>query len=333
MPHSCEQSVAQQSLSRRELLAQSVAAGAFSAVAAMAAAPAIAQDTRRSKKDRPTAETFTYCLNTSTIRGQGLGLVAEVELAAKAGYQAIEPWLGEIDKYAKEGGSLPDLRKRIADLGLTVASAIGFAGWIVEDDAQRAKGLEQAKRDMELVRALGGTRIAAPPAGATDKTVALPDAARRYRALLELGERAGVTPQVEVWGFSKSLSRLAETVYVAVESGHPAACVLPDVYHLYKGGSGFDTLKLLSGVAVQVFHVNDYPAVPERATINDSHRVYPGDGVAPLRQMVRDLWAAGFRGTLSLELFNRDYWREDAEAVARTGLAKMRAMVEKAFEA
>jgi sugar phosphate isomerase/epimerase len=224
-------------------------------MAAMATTPAIAQDTRRSEKDRPAVEAFTYCLNTSTIRGQGLGLVAEVELAAKAGYQAIEPWLGELDKYAKEGGSLPDLRKRIADRGLKVASAIGFAGWIVDDDAQRTKGLDQAKRDMELVRALGGTRIAAPPAGATDKTVALPDAARRYRALLELGERIGVTPQVEVWGFSKSLSRLAETVYVAVESGHPAACVLPDVYHLHKGGSGFDTLKLLSGVAVQVFHV------------------------------------------------------------------------------
>ncbi len=327
MPHADSLAANDSVLSRRELLAQSAAVGALAAVA-MAASP---NDTRAAEKDRPAAEPL-YSLNTSTIRGQALGLVAEIELAAKAGYQAVEPWLFELDKYAKEGGSLPDLRKRIADLGLKVPSSIGFAPWIVDDDAARAKGLEAAKRDMELVRAIGGMRIAAPPAGATDKTVSLADAARRYRALLELGETMGVTPQVEVWGFSKSLTRLSETAYVALESGHPAACVLPDIYHLHKGGSGFHTTKLLSGLAVHMFHVNDYPAVPERAAITDAHRVYPGDGVAPLRQIVRDLRASGFRGYLSLELFNRDYWKQDAEQVARTGLAKMREMVHKSLE-
>ena len=32
---------------------------------------------------------FRFCLNTATIRGQKLGIVKEVEVAAKAGYQAI----------------------------------------------------------------------------------------------------------------------------------------------------------------------------------------------------------------------------------------------------
>ena len=137
----------------------------------------------------------------------------------------------------------------------------------------------------------------------------------------------GIIPQCEVWGFSKTLNRLGETVYVAVESRHPKACVLPDVYHLYKGGSDFEGLKLLSGTAVQVFHINDYPAEPGREGISDAHRVYPGDGIAPLKEILRDLRLAGFRGFLSLELFNRDYWKQDALAVAKTGLEKMKAVV------
>src|SRR5262249_31565922 len=136
----------------------------------------------------------------------------------------------------------------------------------------------------------------------------------------------------EVWGFSKTMSRLAETVYVAVESRHPRACVLPDVYHLYKGGSGFDSLKLLSGTAVQVFHMNDYPAEPPRETITDAHRVYPGDGVAPLKTILKDMRQAGFRGILSLELFNPDYWKQDALVVGKTGLEKMRAAVRSSLE-
>ena len=138
-----------------------------------------------------------------------------------------------------------------------------------------------------------------------------------------MGAAIGVVPQVELWGFSKTLNRLAETVYVATESGHPQACVLPDIYHLHKGGSSFDSMKLLSGVAVQVFHMNDYPANPPRESIKDEHRIYPGDGIAPLKATLRDMWKAGFRGVLSLELFNRGYWEQDALLVAKTRATKM----------
>jgi sugar phosphate isomerase/epimerase len=271
-------------------------------------------------------------LNTSTIRGQKLGIEQEIDLAAKAGYDAIEPWINEIDDYVKQGGSLKDLAKRIRDHGLKVASAIGFAQWIVDDDAQRAKGLEEAKRTMDLVAQLGGTHIAAPPAGATDKPgLDLFQAAKRYGALVDLGRQMGVAPQVEVWGFSKNLSRLGETVFVAVESGRRDACLLLDVYHIYKGGSDFNGIKLLGGAGMHVFHVNDYPASPPRDTITDADRVYPGDGVAPLDQLFRDLRDAGFCGVLSLELFNRTYWERDALEVVRTGLEKTRAAVHKAL--
>ncbi len=161
----------------------------------------------------------------------------------KPATQAIEPWINEIEAYVKQGGSLPDLKKRISDLGLTVESAIGFAEWIVDDDARRTKGLEQARRDMDLVQQIGGKRIAAPAAGATDVTnIDYLKAAERYRALLALGDHFGVVPQVEVWGFSKTLTRLGQAVMVAIESNHPKACVLADVYHLYKGGSDFEGL-------------------------------------------------------------------------------------------
>jgi sugar phosphate isomerase/epimerase len=71
--------------------------------------------------------------------------------------------------------------------------------------------------------------------------------------------------------------------------------------------------------------MNDYPADPPRETIRDEHRVYPGDGIAPVAQILRGLKANGFQGALSLELFNRQLWEQDAMDVARTGLEKMRA--------
>jgi 2-keto-myo-inositol isomerase len=319
-------------LDRRQLLSRAAGVLAAGAIAGnVLADESSAPPTKPSPA--PVAEPFGYCLNTSTIRDAKLPLAEVVELSAKAGWQGLELWVGDIQRFAEEGGSLGDLKKRIADLGLVVASAIAFAPWVVDDDAERAAGLEQAKREMEIVRQIGGQRIAAPPAGATNQTnLNLDQAAKRYRDLLIAGDAIGVVPQLEVWGFSKSLSRLSEAMYVAAEARHEKACILPDVYHLHKGGSDFAGLRLLSGQAVHVIHVNDYPAASSREVLRDADRIYPGDGVAPLSSIFRDMYAAGFRGMLSLELFNPDYGKQDPLTVARTGLEKTRVAVLSAFE-
>ncbi len=277
---------------------------------------------------RTAAEPFGYCLNTGTLRGHKLPFAETVDIAIQAGYQGLEPWLTELRAHVESGGKLADLAKRMSDAGMTVESVIGFAEWIVDDDQQRAQGLDQAKRDMEIVQQIGGKRLAAPPAGATKlPTLDLYKAADRYRKLIEVGADFGVVPQLELWGFSASLKRLSEVLFVATECGHEKACVLLDVYHLYKGGTDFESLRMLNGRTMHVLHMNDYPANPPRDMISDAHRVYPGDGIAPLNAILRTLRDQGFRGTLSLELFNRDYWSQDPVQVARTGLEKMRVAV------
>jgi len=144
--------------------------------------------------------------------------------------------------------------------------------------------------------------------------------------VLDVGDEMGVVPQLELWG-SSPLHTVGQAALVAADAGHPKASLLLDAYHIYKGGGNFAGLRLLGPLAMHAFHLNDYPADPPRETINDSHRVMPGDGVAPLRDVLRTLRDIGFRGWLSLELFNRDYWQKPADEVAKTGLAKMKAAV------
>ena len=308
-------------LSRRELL------GGMLTVPLM---PTLLQ-TRES--DEQQAANFSYCLNTSTIMGQKLGLVREIEIAAHAGYDGVEIWIPTLHQYLEGGGSLKELDQRIRDLGIKVENAIGFANWIVDEHDVRMAGLEQAKKEMDLLAQIGCHRLAAPPAGATNRAgLDLDQAAERFRALCELGEEMTVAPQLEIWGFSKNLFRLSQILYVAAESGYAEIRILPDVYHLYKGGSDFDGLKLLNPKTVEIFHINDYPAEPNRAEIQDKDRVYPGLGIAPMNDILRSLNHPDHPTILSLELFNRDYWKRDPMEVAKTGLTKIKAAVEKAIE-
>lgn len=272
---------------------------------------------------------FRSCLNTSTLRGYKLSLRELIDITANAGYNAIEPWISDLEAHESSGASLEDAAKQARDSGLSVQGAIGFFEWIVDDEAKRKSALEQARRDMELVARFGGKLIAAPPFGATDVSdLDLDRAAERYAALCEIGHEMGVRPLVEVWGFSKSLSRLGEAAHVAIESGHPDACILADVYHLHKGGSGHAGLSMLSGQKLPLFHVNDYPAQPGREQIKDEQRVWPGDGVAPLSEIFAILQSIGFDGFLSLELFNPNYWTSEPLETARAGLRKLQQVLE-----
>lgn len=263
-----------------------------------------------------------FCLNTSTISGQKPGIEKYIEIAARAGYEYLEPWIPDIKAYVSKGGTLRALKKLLDDSKVKPVNAIGFAPWMTDDDEQRKAGFQQMREEMEIMAALGCERIAAPAAGV--KTP--PDlfkVGERYRELLALGRETGVRPQLEIWGASVFF-HIGQAMMAVAVANDPDARILPDVYHLNRGNSGFESLKMLDGNMIEVFHMNDYPATIAREQMEDKDRIYPGDGVAPLKQIMADLRAMGGDKYLSLELFNRDYWKLDPLQVAKTGLEKMK---------
>lgn len=270
---------------------------------------------------------FRFCLNTSTISGQKLGIVKYVEIAAAAGYDGIEIWIPDVQAYLKEGNSLSALAQKIKDAGITVEDAIAFAPWMVEDDIQRAAGFKQLEEEMNILAQLGCKRIAAPPAGVKkDLPLDLFKAGERYKQALDLGRKTGVMPQLEFWGASGTLFHLGQAMAVAAAANDPDARLLPDIYHLFRGGSGFDSLKLLRGSTIEIFHFNDFLKSKPVAEQTDADRIYPGEGNAPWADVIQLLREMGGSKVISLELFNRDYWKQDALLVAKTGLQKMKAL-------
>ncbi|CCG99181.1 4-hydroxyphenylpyruvate dioxygenase [Fibrella aestuarina BUZ 2] len=320
--------MAHRSFSRRQALATlGTAALGTPALARSGTLPAVA--TSPFAPSLAPKAPFTLCLNMSTIMGHKLGFARELETAAKAGFESVEIWVNSLQEFLKTN-SPSQARLRLTDLGLTAENAIGFAPWIVDDTAARQKGLDQMKREMEQLAQIGCKRVAAPPVGAQTPDAPLLDlhrVAERYHALLELGKQMGVTPQLELWGFAKNLNRLSDVLFVAAEANHPNARLLLDIYHLYKGGSGLTALPLVGKPAVEVFHVNDYPATLTPAQITDADRVFPGDGVAPIRDALAMIKNPDRPVVLSLEVFNKGYYAQPADVVAKTAYQKMRALI------
>jgi len=274
---------------------------------------------------------FHFCLNTSTINGRKLGVLNAIEIAAAAGYDGVEVWMQDVRALMNSGQGPSTIREKAQDLDIRIVSAITFPRWIVDDELERQKAMEELRQELAIMAEMGCPLMAAPPVGATTgHLINLYQAAERYRCLLDLCQEYQVIPQLEIWGFSANLHSLGEALFIAAQSGHPRASILADVYHLYRGGSFFDSLKYIPAEALHLFHMNDYPVSPSAKQLKDSDRVLPGEGIAPWKLMIEQLRAKEKPITLSLELFRQDLWEQPPLLVAQKGLQAMKSVVDAA---
>jgi len=99
-----------------------------------------------------------------------------------------------------------------------------------------------------------------------------------------------------------------------------------DTCHFYAGGSPLASIGAVSPARLAVFHINDVEDVP-REQITDAHRLFPGDGVIPLKDILRELRAIEYRGVCSVEIFRPEYWERDPLEVAQEARDKTLAVL------
>lgn len=288
-------------LTRRTVLKTSVSA---LALAACATARLCADE----ETSAPDPREARIALNTATIIYKNLPIDEQIRLVHEAGFRNIEIWFRDVDQFLASGGTLAALRTQLDDCGMRVVGGINFIAWGHPEEEVRRKALDEMRRAMEQMKALGGSALAASPSGVfRNPDVTLAELAERYRAVLELGDQFEISPQLEIWGAGPTLMKLSDAVWITTEAAHPRASLLLDVYHLYRGGNDFASLRQLNGRQLPNFHWNDWPGGRERLTLQDSDRVLPGEGVAPLKEVSALLDEIGFSGTYSLEIFNKPF--------------------------
>lgn len=280
----------------------------------------VAVSSKKEKRYQNGQSPWPICLDTATIRPVK-GLEKKVDIAISAGYDAIEPWDSDLAEYEKSGGDLKALGQKIKDAGLFVPSMIGLWGCIPKNEEEFQKSLPATKNRMRMASEIGCTYVQAIPNEVGDQ-YDLPFVASCYRRLLEIGiNEYNVIPAL-VFVKMFPLKTMGQAAAVALDANHPQAKIIPDVYHMYISEGGFEGIGRLSGDFFAIFQFNDAPNGMDIRDMKDEHRVFPGDGILPLPQILKDLKSTGFQGCISLELYNPEYHKRDLLEVAKTGLQK-----------
>lgn len=299
-------------------------AGIGVAVAGLGAAPAAP-----AKKYQKGQSPWPMCLNISTIRPTPLK--DKVRIAAEVGYDAMELWTQDLEKFQEEGGDIKALGAEIKDRGMFVINVIGLWNGMPAGEEEWKEALVTSRKRMKLCADVGSKHVAVLPFPNRDD-FDLKWAAERYRELLNIGrDEFNIIPAFEFVGFAKTVYRLGQAAAIALDANDKDACIIPDTFHLRRGGSGFDGIRHLNGKFIASFHWNDVPADPPADQLGDEHRIYPGDGILPLKSVLQQLAEINYTGPLSLEMFNREHWAQDPKQVAAKGLEKMMAGVRDAL--
>ena len=272
-----------------------------------------------------------FALNASTLRTYGLTLDEQVRAAVAGGFSGFEPWLKDV-RAAKSAGRLKDTVAFARDNGLSFVNGIAFGQWTNPDARVRTAGLDETRRDMELLAEMGCPYIAASMFGIQkpgSPTLSIEEIAERFRAVCAIGDETGVKPLLEYWGHSVNLNTLEDALDVLKKCGRDDAAILADVYHTYRGGSRFGAFASLKAAQLPVLHVNDYSFAKPRTSLVDADRVWQGDGSAPWRSLFKTLDYIGAQPWLSVELFNPQYCQTTPCETARTAVRKFDGLEEK----
>ena len=313
-------------MERRKFVSLTAAASLVASVFPGSASAALV-NVQKEKRYQKGSSPWPICLDTATIRPATLR--DKVKIASKAGYDAIEPWDSELEKFELAGGNLKDLGKEIKDLGLFVPSVIGLWNALPPTKELFESSLKDTRNRMRMASDIGAEHIQTIP-NTVGNNYNQKWVADRYRDLIEIGLKEFKIHPALVFVKYQPVKTLGQAMGIVLDSNHPAAMIIPDTYHMYISEGGFEGLKLINGNSIAIFQFSDAPSAPAISQLQDSHRVYPGDGILPLPQILRDLKASGFRKSISLEMYNPEYWKQDLQKVAETGLRKTLEVIKKA---
>ena len=85
-------------------------------------------------------------------------------------------------------------------------------------------------------------------------------------------------------------------------------------------------MKLLS-YRISHYHIDDADPRKAALTQTDQDRVMPGDGQINLRREIQILKNMGYDRTVSLELFNEEWWSTDPAETLRIGFERVSALI------
>jgi 2-keto-myo-inositol isomerase len=129
----------------------------------------------------------------------------------------------------------------------------------------------------------------------------------------------GVTVALEFLSTGASSVRTLTEARAVTATAFPRVGLVVDSFHFFAGASTWGMLDDLEPEAVALVRLNDAENRPLE-DLTESNRLLPGDGVVPMRELLRRVESVGYHGVYSIQLSRPEYWEWKPQRLARVAL-------------
>jgi len=258
-------------------------------------------------------------------------LETDIKAASAAGFELIEIWAAKLRGFLKNH-SVADLKQLLDENNLKPYSINS----IEHITFRSAKDYEKIKAETgelsEIAEAIRCPYVVVvpgklPEGGASEEEI-VAESVRVLNELADIAEKYGVGLAFEFLGQTDcSVQTLDLDKKIIEQVNRPNVGLVIDTFHFYAGNSSFEAIETLNPDKLFIFHINDAEDLP-REELTDAHRLYPGEGILPIKEIKKRFDKIGYDRMVSIEIFRPEYWSQDPFEVAK--LAK--AATEKVLE-
>jgi 4-hydroxyphenylpyruvate dioxygenase len=263
---------------------------------------------------RPADVPLQRSIATVSISGT---LAEKLRAIHAAGFGCVEIFENDLLYYE---GTPGEIRTMCDDLGLRIALYQPFRDFEGVGAERLARNVERLKRKFDVMHALGTDRLLVCSSVAADTVCDDGLIVDQLAIMAQHARAAGVTACYEAlaWGRYVKSYRHAWRLVEAVDS--PNLTLALDSFHTLSLGDSLAQIESIPGERIGFVQIADAPRMQMDVLEWSRHyRCFPGQGDFELAEFTAHVVKSGYRGPLSLEVFNDGFRGAPPAATAADG--------------
>jgi 4-hydroxyphenylpyruvate dioxygenase len=232
-------------------------------------------------------------------------LMEKLNAIAAAGFDGVEIFENDLLYF---DGSPRDVKRIAADLGLSILLFQPFRDFEAAPRARMSKNFDRAELKFDVMEQLGADLMLVCSNTAPDAIDDDAVAAEDLRALGERAARRGLRIGYEALAWGRNVSTFGRAWKLVQGADHPAVGLVVDSFHTFAIEDDDAPIAQIPGERIFFAQLADAPLMRLDPLSWSRHfRCFPGQGAFPVTRFTKNLLASGYRGPISLEIFNDEF--------------------------
>lgn len=250
-------------------------------------------------------------------------LQTDIKAASAAGYELIEIWAAKLREFLKTN-TIADLKTLLEESNLQPYSinSIEHITFRSGEDYEKIKAeCEEYSRIAGEINCPYVVVVPGKMPENSNEEIIIEESVKVLNKLADIAEKYNVGLAFEFLGQADcSVQTLDLDKKIIERVNRENVGLVIDTFHFYAGNSTFEAIETLDPKKLFIFHINDAEDLPKE-NLTDAHRLYPGMGILPIKEIKKRFDKIGYDRMVSIEIFRPEYWEENPFEVAKLAKA------------